>query len=237
MQEKLLKAYKKRLSKLFADTKTHLDSKQVGAEEAIISNTIPFMILATWREDGHKNDIPLLDETVKNVILATTCIFFGWEKTVNLHLRVALENILYGISLSKKPVALSGFFKNKTLAYRRFSSLVGEFIRSNSKAKKVESEFNISGEILNLYDYLSRWTHSLGTEYFADLQILGRNKLSPASIGRIKKGFRGLSRQASIVYSTTFPDFLSSLHRSQQKQFLSNLTIPERKKLREILDL
>ena len=97
MQEKLLTAYKKRLSKLFTDTNFYLASKYVGAEKAIISNTIPFMILEIWREDGHENDIPLLDETVKNVILATTTSFFGWEKTVNLHLRVALENIFYGI--------------------------------------------------------------------------------------------------------------------------------------------
>ena len=135
MEDKLLAAYNKRLNKLFVDTRKYITSTEIGAEKAIIKNTIPFMILETWRERGHKNDIPLLDEAVKNVILAITTTFFGWEKTINLHLRVALENILYGINIAKKPKTLSTFYNTRALKYRNFSTLVSEFIRLRIPAK------------------------------------------------------------------------------------------------------
>jgi len=110
-----------------------------------------------------------------------------------------------------------------------------ESTRSSSQANEIEKEFKISSELSDLYASLSMWSHSLGNEYFADLQILGRNKLSNLKIGRIKKSFRLLSRQATIVYLTVYPYILNDLQLSDQKLFLSILSIPERNKLREIV--
>jgi hypothetical protein len=195
------------------------------------------MVLEKWREDGHSSDIPLLDEAVKNIVLATASLFFGWTKTSCLHLRVVIENVFFGVFLLRSPRALSSFLSKRTLSYKRFRELVHYYEKTNQVSAAISQRFGIRKESIELYDDLSKWSHTLGNQFVCDLSILGHSKLSNAAIGKMKRYYQTLARISSIVYLSTRPNTFRDISPSNQRLFLSCLKKEERKYLREMIGL
>jgi hypothetical protein len=236
MNDELIKSYQTHLLILFKNVRKHFKSNEFGAERAIISTTTPIMILETWRADGHENDIPLLNECAKNTILASAAVILGWKKTAYLQLRVSLESILYGVILLKDKKVYEGFLKNGTVPYRKFPSLLKEFTNFNSITKNVETEFKIADNVNAIYTDLSEWSHTLGTQFASDLSILAESRIKGKAITETKEKFRSISRYGTIIYLSIRPSILSDLSHANQRYLLQNLSIPERERLRDLLN-
>jgi hypothetical protein len=236
MNDELIKSYQHHLLILFKKIRKHFKSKEFGAERSIILTTTPIMVLETWRADGHENDIPLLNECVKNTILASAAVILGWRKTAYLQLRVSLESILYGMLLLKDKKANKEFLKNGTIPYRKFPSLVKEFPNFNPITKNVEAEFRIVDNINAIYTDLSEWSHTLGTQFFSDLSILAQSRLKGKAISETRETFRSISRYGTIIYLSIRPGILGDLSHTNQRYLLQNLSLSERKQLRGLLN-
>jgi hypothetical protein len=236
MKDELVESYKTCLTNLFRETKKHLNSRDFGAEKNIIAMTIPFMILQNWCENGHLGEIPLLDESVKNIILASASTIFGWKKTAYLHLRVALENIFYGVSLFKNKRNYVKFKNTGVLQYKKFNDLMAEFANFSPWAKKANSLFGVDAAVKKLYGRLSEWSHTLGSEFCLDLALLGRNRLTGKEIGEMKESFKLVSKYASIIYLTIKPEIIGDLNPADQRYLLQNLSLAERNQLRRIIN-
>jgi hypothetical protein len=237
MKDLLCAEYPKRLRSMFAMVNKHMTEKAFGGKKALIGLTIPFMVLEKWRENGHANEIPLLDEAVKNVVLATAATIFGWEKTCCLHLRVALENVYYGIFLLGNPSLFSKFRRTGEVQYQRFSALQAQYVNTNSITMKASKSLNISTTTLALYDALSKWTHTLGNDFVSDLSLLGYLKLENATLGRLKGYFANLSRVCCVAYLTIRPEIFHDIGAAEQRLFLQPLEISERKRLRGLIGI
>jgi hypothetical protein len=235
MKEQLAESYQKSLTRLFRDTKNHLNSKQYGAEKSIIAATIPLMILQNWSENDRLEEIPLLGECVDNVILAIASAILGWRKTAYLHLRVSLECIFYGAHLLMNNPNHTRFQKNGSIPYKKFTDLLAEFQNYSISTKRINREFRVNPELKKLYTSLSEWSHTLGNEFILNLSALGRNGLSGKQVGDMREHLKILSKYASIVYLCLKPSLIGELSGPDQRHLLQNLSITERKKLREIL--
>lgn len=236
MNETLIRSYQSHLFQLFKNLRKHFKAKEFGAEKSIISTTTPLMILENWRADGHEDDIPLLDECVKNMILASAAVILGWRKTAYLHLRVSLESILYGIVLLKNKRLLQEFQTNGTVPYRKFPSLLKELINFNSITQRVDAEFDVGNNINGIYTHLSEWSHTLGKEFLSDLSILAESRIKGKAVTETKEKFRSISRYGTIIYLSIRPSILGDLSHANQRYLLQNLSIPERKRLRDLLN-
>ncbi len=236
MNDELIKSYQNHLLTLFKNVRKHFRSHEFGAERTIISTTTPIMVLETWRADGHKNDIPLLNECVKSTILASAAVILGWKKTAYLELRVSMESILYGMILLKDKRVHEEFRRNGTVPYRKFPSIVKEFANFNSITKNVDAEFKVADKINAIYTDLSEWSHTLGSQFFSDLSVLAESRLKGKAITETKEKFRSISRYATIIYLSIRPSILSDLSHTNQRYLLQNLSIAERRQLRDLLD-
>ncbi|MGD0022316.1 MAG: hypothetical protein ABSC54_08445 [Smithellaceae bacterium] len=237
MKDNLAPEYQRRIRGLFKETNKLFKDISFGAHKNIITSTVPFMVLEKWREDGHSSDIPLLDEAVKNVVLATAALFFGWTKTSCLHLRVVLENVFSGVSLLMSPRSLSAYSSRGVITYKRFKDLVVDYEKANTTLTKICHKFNVKSDALNLYSDLSNWSHTLGSEFVCDLSILGHSKLNNATIGKMKTYFQTLVRVSSIVYLSAMPNMFGNISQSHQRLFLGYISKEERKLLREMTGL
>lgn len=229
--------YPKRMHGLFRDVNKLFKDKSFGAHKNIIGLTAPFMILERWREMGHSSDIPLLDEAVKNIVLATAFLFFGWHKTTCLHLRVALENVFLGVNLLNNTRNLSAFNSGGTITYRKFKDLVNDYEKANRTLTKVSRKFKIKNNAIDLYSDLSNWSHTLGNTFICDLSILGFSKLNNVTIGTLRGYYQILARLSAIVYLSSRPNIFQDISPSYQRLFLSNFSQDERKSLREMIGL
>ncbi|MHB8108645.1 MAG: hypothetical protein ACYDHW_01275 [Syntrophorhabdaceae bacterium] len=237
MKEVLVSEYEKRILNLLKDVKALFKDSSFGAHKNIISSTLPFMVLEKWREDGHSSDVPLLDDAVKNIVVATALLIFGWTKTSCLHIRVALENVFSGVTLLNSPRSLSTFRSAGIITYKPFKNMVNEYEKANPILTAVSKRFDIKDTSLELYDDLSKWSHTLGDSFISDLSILGYSKLNNANIGKMKSRFITLARISSIVYLSIRPSIFQNISSSQQRLFLTHLKQEERKNLREIIGL
>jgi len=236
MNDALIKSYQSHFLTLFKNVRKHFRSQEFGAERAIISMTTPIMVLETWRADGHENDIPLLNECVKNTILASATVILGWKKTAYLQLRVSLESILYGVILLKDKKVYQEFLRNGTVPYRKVPSLLKEFANFNSVSKNVEAEFKIADKVNAIYTDLSEWSHTLGTQFLSDLSILAESRIKGKAITETKEKFRSISRYGTMIYLSIRPSILGDLSQANQRYLLQNLSISERKRFRDILN-
>src|SRR4030043_1167521 len=157
MKEQIISAYVKRLNDLFKCTIKLFKTNEFDIHTHLISLTAPFIILEKWRERGHVNDIPLLSEAIKNIIIANANIIFGWEKSIYLHQRVALENIFYGAYLLNNARLLSQYNSRGTLPYMKFKDLIYYYDNISPEIKKVSAVFNIRNVSFSLYGDLSKW--------------------------------------------------------------------------------
>ncbi|MGO9482789.1 MAG: hypothetical protein ACLP05_13550, partial [Candidatus Kryptoniota bacterium] len=114
-------------------------------------------------------------------------------------------------------------------------SLVKDFVNFNSLTRKVDKEFKIGVETQKIYDVLSKWTHSLGSDYLLDLSILGRKKINVSRIGEIKRNFSLTTKYSSIIYLVMRPGILNDLSKENQRYLLQNLSLSERRKLRDLI--
>lgn len=237
MKDNLASEYQDRINGLFRDVNKLFKDSSFGAHKNIIGSTVSFMVLEKWREDGHSADIPLLDEAVKNIVLATACLFFGWAKTSCLHLRIVLESVFSGVSLLKSPRSLSAYTSKGIIRYKRFRDLVADYEKTNPTLSHVSRKFGIKTSSFDLYDDLSKWSHTLGSEFVCDLSILGYSKLNNVTIGKMRKYFQTLARVSSIVYLAAKPNMFGDISPSDQRLFLSCISKEERKLLREMIGL
>jgi hypothetical protein len=237
MKDKLARAYKSRLLSLFSETRSHMAKHEFGAEKSIIATTIPLMVLENWREISTSNNIPLLDEAIKNTILGCAAVMFGWEKTAYLHLRVVLENVLNGVYLAQDSRKYRQFLRNGVIQYTKLTNLINTLISINKCSMQLEAEFELKKHVIDLYETLSFWNHSLGSEYVSDLQVLGRQKLSYAKIKLLRDNFKTTCRIAAIFYLHCRPDILSMISTFNQRLLLVNFSIPERERIRNILNV
>jgi hypothetical protein len=237
MKDQLCIEYPKRLKSMFMEVNKHFSEKAFGGKKILIGHTLPFMILEKWRERGHADDIPLLDEAVKNVVLATALSIFGWEKTSCLHLRVALENVLYGVFLLGNKSTMVKYRNSGILIYRRFSTLIGDFENISKPARKISKLLSLHATAITLYDTLSKWSHTLGDDFVSDLSILGYQKTDNSTLGTLKDHYVRLCRIACAAYLTAKPDIFTDISPTEQRMFLQPFTIDERKKFRGYLGI
>ena len=237
MIENLNIEYPKRIHNLLKDVNKLFKDKTYGAHKNIIGLTVPFMVLEKWREDGHASDIPLLDEAVKNVVMATATLLFGWTKTCCLHLRVALENVFTSNSLLMNSRALTAYNTNGMISYKRFKDSVNDFEKGSATFANISSKFGIKTDALNLYADLSNWSHTLGNDFVCDLSILGYSKMNNATIGKMKAHYQKLARISSIIYLSIKPNMFQDISPSNQRLFLSYISREERKMFREMIGL
>ncbi|MEN6375200.1 MAG: hypothetical protein ABFD75_10545 [Smithella sp.] len=237
MIENLKTEYPKRIHNLLTDVNKLFKDKSFGAHKNIIGLTAPFMILEKWRENGHASDIPLLDESVKNVVVATATLLFGWTKTSCLHLRVALENIFTGSSLLMNSRTLKEYNVNGIISYKRFKDSVNDYEKGSMTFANISDKFGIKTDALNLYADLSNWSHTLGNDFICDLSILGYSKMNNTTIGKMKAHYQKLARISSIVYLSVRPNIFQDISPSNQRLFLRYISKEERKLFREMIGL
>ena len=143
-------------------------------------------------------------------------------------------NSLFNFS-TNEPKNYKQFLITGLIPYKKFHNLVTDFVNYNSLTKKADTEFNLSIEVKRIYDELSKWTHSLGSDFFSNLSILGRKRIATKKIGEIKKNFTLISKYASIIYLVMKPSILNDISRINQRYLMQNLTLIERRVLRDLI--